>query len=123
MAAEEAPLWIEPDLMKTVCLNLLDNARKSIESSGHISFTGKAEAGGYRITISDNGKGIEEKELSRITEAFYMADQSRSRAKGGAGLGLTIASQIIGIHQAEMAFDSTPGKGTSVSILLKGGGV
>lgn len=82
LAAEEAPLLIEPDLMKTVCLNLLDNARKSVERDGRISFTGKVDQGGYRITIADNGTGMEPEELSRITEAFYMADQSRSRAKG-----------------------------------------
>lgn len=121
LAAQDAPLFIEPDLMKTVCLNLLDNARKSIEHGGRISFTGEVDQGGYRITIADNGTGMEPEELSRITEAFYMADQSRSRAMGGAGLGLTISSQIIDIHQAEMVFNSVPGQGTSVSILLKGG--
>ncbi|WP_139997407.1 sensor histidine kinase [Paenibacillus paridis] len=122
MEADESDLLIETDLMITVCLNLLDNARKSIESKGYIRFMGEIEKERYKITIADNGKGMEPEELSRITEAFYMTDQSRSRAKGGVGLGLTICSQIIEIHHAEMDFESVPGHGTSVNIVLKGGG-
>ncbi|MDP4097136.1 HAMP domain-containing histidine kinase [Paenibacillus sp. P96] len=119
MEADEANLLIEPDLMKTVCLNLLDNARKSIETEGCIRFLGKMDNKGYSIIITDNGKGMEPEELSKITEAFYMADQSRSRAEGGAGLGLTICSQIIEMHHAEMDFESVPGQGTSVYIRFK----
>lgn len=117
---DETNLFIEPDLMKTVCLNLLDNARKSIEKNGCIHITGKREDKGYCIIIADNGKGIESEELSKITEAFYMVDKSRSRENGSAGLGLTICAQIMKIHHAEMYFESIPGQGTSVFIHLKG---
>lgn len=119
MELDEANLLIEPDLMKTVCLNLLDNARKSIETKGCIRFLGKVENRGYCIIIKDNGKGMETKELDRITEAFYMVDQSRSREVGGAGLGLSICSQIIEIHHAEMSFESDPDCGTTVYIHFK----
>ncbi|MFB5760637.1 sensor histidine kinase [Paenibacillus medicaginis] len=119
MEADEADLFIEPDLMKTVCLNLLDNARKSIETKGCIRLLGKMENEGYNIIVTDNGKGMEPEELSRITEAFYMVDQSRSRAEGGAGLGLTLCSQIIELHHADMDFESVSGCGTSVYIRFK----
>ncbi|WZL72493.1 HAMP domain-containing sensor histidine kinase [Clostridiaceae bacterium 35-E11] len=72
-------LLIEPDLMKTVCINLLDNTRKAVSSTkGRVVISGKPCPNGYIIQICDNGKGMEEAELSRITEAFYMADQSRA---------------------------------------------
>lgn len=119
--ADECDLLIETDLMKTVCMNLLDNSRKAIEEGGEIIFSGTLQSdGGYIISIKDNGKGIPESELSKITEAFYMVDKSRARAQGGAGLGLTICSKIISIHNGQMIFQSTEGEGTCVSILLKG---
>lgn len=117
---EDAILNIEPDLMKTVCINLLDNARKAIDDGGKITFTGKWDLENYLITTQDTGKGMEESELSKITEAFYMVDKSRSRARGGAGLGLAISSEIIKLHGAEMKFQSALRKGTCVVIYLKG---
>lgn len=115
----EMNLQLEPDLMKTVCLNLLDNARKSIDANGRIHFLGNVEKDGYCITIADNGKGIESDEISKITEAFYMSDKSRSRATGSVGLGLTICSQIVEIHHAKMVIESVPEKGTCIYIHLK----
>ena len=118
--AEEAILQIEPDLMKTVCLNLLDNARKSMDCGGKIIFSGRWVEEEYRISVEDTGKGIEESELSKITEAFYMVDKSRARAQGGAGLGLAICADIVKMHHARMEFTSRPGKGTCVAIRLGG---
>ncbi|KAF5056861.1 Adaptive-response sensory-kinase SasA [anaerobic digester metagenome] len=119
-SAEEAILKIEPDLMKTVCFNLLDNARKSIDQSGKIVFSGMWVEDEYQISIEDNGKGMEESELSKITEAFYMVDKSRAKALGGVGLGLAICADIVKIHHARMEFTSSPKKGTRVAIRLEG---
>lgn len=118
---EEAILPIEPDLMKTVCMNLLDNARKSMDHGGKITFIGRWFEEEYQISVEDTGKGMEESELSKITEAFYMVDKSRARAQGGAGLGLAICSDIIRMHHAKMEFTSSPGNGTRVTIKLSGG--
>lgn len=118
---EECDLEIEPDLMKTVCINLLDNARKAIDKDGEIFLCGSLEADNrYTISIKDNGKGIPEDELYKITEAFYMVDKSRARSQGSVGLGLTICSKIVDIHHAQMSFQSTEGEGTCVNIFLKG---
>ncbi len=119
-STEEAILMIEPDLMKTVCFNLLDNARKSIDQSGKIVFSGMWVEDEYQISIEDNGKGMEESELSKITEAFYMVDKSRAKALGGSGLGLAICADIVKIHHARMEFTSSPKKGTRVAIRLEG---
>lgn len=118
---EDAQISIEPDLMETVCLNLLDNARKAIDGNGIIVLEGFAEENGYCIRVTDSGKGIPPQELSRITEAFYMVDKSRARAQGGAGLGLAVCQRIVALHDGTMEFQSVVGKGTQVSVHLKGG--
>ena len=118
--AEEGQVNIEPDLMKTVFINLLDNARKSIQHSvGKVILRGINNREKYSIQIEDNGRGIEKEELSRITEAFYRVDKSRARAEGGVGLGLAICSEIIVLHDASMRFQSQVGQGTCVTIELE----
>lgn len=119
--AQPGQVWIEPDLMKTVCMNLLDNAAKSIEDKGEIVLKGSMLPEGYQIEVTDSGKGIPQEELSRITEAFYMVDKSRARAQGGAGLGLSICRKIIELHGGTLWFESEVGKGTSAYVFLKGG--
>lgn len=120
---EDAVLQVEPDLMHTVLLNLMDNARKAMDGGGAVLLEGVSQPdGGYRISIYDNGKGIPPEELERITEAFYMVDKSRARAQGGAGLGLAICQRIVALHGARLTFRSIPGQGTRVTIFLKGGG-
>lgn len=120
MYIEPAVLSIEPVLMETVCINLIDNARKSIESDGKIAVIGKNVPEGYVFSVEDNGKGMAEEELKKITQAFYMVDKSRSRKEGGAGLGLAICDEILKLHGAAIQFSSTIGVGTCVTVLLKG---
>ena len=114
-----ATVELEPDLMKTVLLNIIDNARKSIDDAGRIFVRGQSHPGHYVITVRDTGKGMEEQELAHIREAFYMVDKSRSRSQGGAGLGLAICDQILQLHGFSIAFDSVPGVGTTVTITMQ----
>ena len=120
-AAEPGTVNMDPDLMESVCLNLLDNARKAVTEQGFIQLKGISEGPGYCIQVTDNGRGIPEEDLGRLTEAFYMVDKSRSRAEGGAGLGLSVCQRIVALHGGTMEFESTPGQGTSVRVHLKGG--
>lgn len=113
---QPAIVKLEPDLMKTVLINLFDNARKSMDGKGKISLFGVWVSDEYRIGIKDNGCGIDEENLSRLTEAFYMVDKSRSRANGGAGLGLAICNEIVKLHQAKLQIMSKKGIGTQVSV-------
>ncbi len=118
--AQEEQIAIEPDLMKSVLMNLIDNARKSMKSGGKVWLMGKK--GGnedeYIIIVKDTGRGIPESELNRITDAFYMVDKSRSRSQGGAGLGLSICHKIMELHGGKMNFESEPGQGTVVRLTL-----
>lgn len=117
---EPGELYIEPDLMKTVCLNLLDNARKAVGKNGKISLKGNVTETGYQFVIEDNGCGMATDELDKIKEAFYMVDQSRSRSAGGAGLGLALCDQIIKMHHGSLRFESAIGKGTQVTVIIEG---
>lgn len=118
---EDGVCMLEPDLVKSLIINLVDNARKAMDSGGIIIVKGKLTDSGCELTVADNGRGMPREELDRITEAFYRVDKSRSRAQGGAGLGLALCSEIIALHQGDMAFESTPGKGTVVRVRLNGG--
>lgn len=116
MQAEPAEVMAEYDLLKTLLLNLIDNSLKA--GGSRIRLTGQREAQGYRIRVEDNGCGMEEAELSRITEAFYTVDKARSRRQHGAGLGLALAERIAGLHRSRLDFRSQKGVGTEVSFLL-----
>ena len=120
MAVENAYLTVEPDLLKTVFYNLIDNARKALPAGGKILFRGKRLPDGYQFTVQDNGRGMPKEELSRITEAFYMVDKSRGRSEGGAGLGLAICAEIVSLHHGLLQFESEPGAGTTVTVTLRG---
>lgn len=121
---EEETVWMEPDLMKTVLQNLLDNGRKAMEGrSGILYLLGRREENGFAFYVRDQGGGIPKEELTRITEAFYMVDKSRARKQGGAGLGLAICSEIVRRHGGAIEFRSTEGKGTVVRISLPKGGI
>ena len=118
---EDGQALLEPDLMKTVLLNLMDNGRKAMEQGGLLYLLGRREAGGFAFYVRDTGKGIPEKELSRITEAFYMVDKSRARRQGGAGLGLSICAEIVKQHGGKLSFQSMEGKGTYARVWLPDG--
>lgn len=107
------------ELMKTVLSNLLENARKAVSENGEIRVSAEQINNRNIISIEDNGRGIPKEELGRIEEAFYRVDKSRSRLEGGFGLGLSVCSQIMMMHQGEMLFESEVGKGTKVSVIWK----
>ena len=118
--AEEASLPGDPSLLQTLLQNLLDNARKASEPDTVVALDGQRTEAGYRITVTDQGRGIPEEELDKITEAFYMVDKSRSRAQGGAGLGLALCKEIAALHRGELRFESQVGLGTKVTVELEG---
>ena len=117
---EPGEIKVEPDLFKTLMINLVDNARKASHKNDTIELYGKAMDGGYALYVRDHGRGMKKEELSKITEPFYMIDKSRSRAQNGAGLGLALCQRIAELHGTALEYESEPGKGTTVRIFLKG---
>lgn len=88
--------------MKTVLINLTDNAIKASEEGQTVEITGRRMENGYYFQVRDEGIGIPEEELQKITEAFYMVDKSRSRAHNGAGLGLALCTAILELHHSRL---------------------
>ena len=112
---------LEPDLVRTLIINLIDNARKAMDKKGRIRVDQKFEDGNVVFIITDNGKGMPKEALDHITEAFYRIDKSRSRRQGGAGLGLSLVKKIVDMHDGTIHFTSEEGIGTVVTVRLKGG--
>lgn len=118
--ADSAQVSLAPDLVKSLLYNLVDNASKAITGPGVIAIRASAVSGGCQFQIADNGRGMEQSELSKITEAFYRVDKARARSQGGAGIGLALCKQITELHDGSINFASEPGKGTRVTVILYG---
>lgn len=114
------PLTIigDVELIKSLFINLLDNAVNASKIGSTIDIHVSRETEGVAIKISDYGKGIDKSEIKMITEPFYRVDKSRSRSAGGAGLGLALCARICEIHNASLDIFSEVGKGTTVKILF-----
>lgn len=115
---EEGTVYGDGELIKTVFINLLDNARKASDEGSVVSFTGKVkEIDGekqYEYMVEDTGIGMNEETRKRIFDEFYMADKSRTRKEGGAGLGMSLVSIILDKHNADIEIESEEGKGTRI---------
>lgn len=116
---EPAVVMADVSLIQTVLVNLLDNACKASETGGRIEIEGHLQQDGYRFLVRDYGIGIPAEEVSKITQAFYMVDKSRSRSRNGAGLGLALCTEILALHDSRLEIDSTVGEGTSIGFLLQ----
>ena len=106
--------------MKTLLYNLLDNARKASQSGSSVELLGCTTPSGLPVPGHRPRPGHPQEALDRITEPFYMVDKSRSRAQGGAGLGLALCQRIASAHDAQLRFESRVGAGTTVSLILGG---
>lgn len=120
---EAGTCLLEPDLARSLLINLLSNAGRAVDAGGWIRIVSEMTAHGCIFYISDNGRGMDVETMKHITEAFYRADKSRSRRQGGAGLGLALCAKIVELHHGTLVFDSSPGQGTTVMVELKGGRV
>ena len=116
---EEGCLYGDLDLLLSLFSNLIDNARKACQDNGKILLTGQCIEKGYLYSIKDDGRGMPEEEIYKITEPFYMIDKSRARKEGGAGMGMTLCQKIISLHNAEWQIKSQPGAGTEIKISFK----
>jgi len=116
--ADDALILGEAALLRVLLSNLTDNALKS--DADEVILEGHLDGDIYTLSVRDNGRGMDAEALSRITEPFYRVDKSRSRAQGGAGLGLSICLEIARLHHTELTFDSAIGRGTCVSVRLAG---
>ena len=101
-------------MVQEIIYNLCDNAIKYNIPGGKVDICVENK----KLTVSDTGIGIPTEHKDRIFERFYRVDKSHSKASGGTGLGLSIVKHAVQYHKATIALDSTPGKGTSITILF-----
>ena len=99
-------------MLQEIIYNLCDNAIKYNVPGGNVMI----HAENNRLVVSDTGIGIPAEHKDRIFERFYRVDKSHSKASGGTGLGLSIVKHAVAYHSAEIALESTPGKGTTITI-------
>ncbi len=102
--------------LQQVIVNLIDNAVKYTQAGGTVSVSVNSEGTRAVLEVSDDGPGIPSHAFPHVFERFYRADKARSRANGGAGLGLSIVKAICTAHNAEVKVSSQEGWGTCFRI-------
>ncbi|MBO1319880.1 response regulator [Acanthopleuribacter pedis] len=106
------PVWGDEDRLLQIFYNLIGNAIKFTES-GFVRVTARLQDGRIVVAVADSGIGIDPEQQERIFESFAQADGSISREYGGTGLGLTIASSLIAMHQGRLLLTSELGRGAT----------
>ena len=120
ISVQPGTVYGEANLLKSVLLNLMDNACKASSAGGVVRLSGKRLENAYAFEVKDYGVGIPEEELKKVTEAFYMVDKSRSRSRNGAGLGLALCVEILRLHGSELDIQSKVGEGTCIRFVIQG---
>jgi anti-sigma regulatory factor (Ser/Thr protein kinase) len=105
--------------LERVLSNLIDNAIKYCPEGAAIVVAAEDVGGKLRVTVSDDGPGIEARHLPRLFERFYRCDPGRSRAMGGTGLGLSIVKHLVEAMGGTVQVKSTPGQGAKFSFTVR----
>jgi len=116
----ETPVIVrgDPESLRLVASNLLDNALKYTPAAGRIQVRLYSRGDQAVFEVEDNGIGIEAKDRQRIFERFYRVDKARSRELGGTGLGLSIVKHVCLAHGGLVDVESTPGKGSLFRVTI-----
>jgi signal transduction histidine kinase len=112
--------WVlaDPDRLRQLLWNLLENAMRYTPTGGCIALALRADATVASLEVADTGPGVPPEHEARVFERFYRADASRARATGGAGLGLAIVKHIAEAHGGRVVLRNRPGEGASFLITL-----
>ncbi len=108
----------DPDQLRQVLTNLLDNAVKFNREGGRVVVSARPEGGRLTVSVRDTGAGIPAADLPRVFERFYRVEKARSRELGGTGLGLAIVKHIVEAHGGSVAVESVEGAGSTFMFTL-----
>lgn len=108
MELAEQPLFVSVDgeRMMQVFINLIGNALQFTPPGGSVTIRGRERAGQTIFSVTDTGIGLAADEIPRIFERFYRVEKSRSRSRGGSGIGLTIAAHLVRAHGGTLTAES-----------------
>ncbi len=113
-AAENPRALLDPQRTEQVIGNLVSNALRYVPEGGRVWIDVHGEGEWVSVSVNDNGPGVPDEELPHIFSRFWRGDKSRTRASGGAGLGLAIARQLVEAQGGKIAAANLPGGGLQV---------
>jgi two-component system phosphate regulon sensor histidine kinase PhoR len=117
--AADAVAHADPERLRQVLANLIDNGIKYGREGGHLVVGGRGlDRTRVELTVRDDGPGIPAEAKARVFERFYRVDKARSREQGGTGLGLAIVKNVVQAHGGDVRVESTAGAGTEFFITL-----
>lgn len=114
----ELEVWADPDRLRQVLGNLIDNAVKYSHPGGRVEVRAERQRGVVEVVVADTGPGIPPQDCERVFERFYRIDKNRSRELGGTGLGLSIVKHIVESHGGTVWVKSQLGEGSAFHFTL-----
>ena len=114
------PLPLNSAKISRVLDNLISNSLRYTPKGGRIVITADRDGDRVIVSVEDSGPGFNEEDIPRLFEQFYRGEQARTRATGGAGLGLSIAHGVVEAHGGRIWAENVPGGGARVSFELPG---
>ena len=123
LTTKAQPIWARAHLarLRQVLRALVDNALKHTSAGGRVAIEADASGDWAVVRVADTGEGIAASELPKVQTPFYRVDAARvraSEARGGVGLGLSIATELVRLMRGDIRIDSRPGEGTTVTVRL-----
>ena len=115
-----APVIVDADAerLRQIIDNLISNAIQHTPAGTPVTVTVTGEPGSGQLTVADQGPGMTQEQASHVFERFYRTDDARTRARGGAGLGLAIAASLAAAHGGDLTVDTKPGLGAAFHLRL-----
>ena len=110
--------WADPDALRQVMDNLVDNAIKYTPNGGRITVRWGATADTVSFEVEDTGVGIPDTDVNRVFERFYRVDRARGRGEGSTGLGLSIVKHLVQAMRGQVRVNSKLDKGTTFRVTL-----
>lgn len=108
----------DAEALRQVLANVLENSCRYTSAGGVVQLHGSMDAAQVHIVVDDSAPGVTPADLAHLGQRFFRVDGSRSRALGGAGLGLALSQRIVAQHQGTLRFDHAPQGGLRVTISL-----
>ena len=120
LASSVRPAVVEGDSkrLEQIVVNLLSNALRYTDAGGTVTVSVRPDGGRATLEVRDTGIGIAPEDVPRVFTRFWRGEKSRSRATGGAGIGLSIVKELVQAHSGEVAVASTLGEGTTFTVRL-----